>query len=156
MCQRSGRPAMGFSTLPGRRVDPIRACMTATTRGFFGDLVMPRLPRACGACWWGRWPVHSNSVWTRLRCEGRRGQRKSSGFALIAGADVAKRAHAIFRVRTPGAVRKLGWLRPFEAGAIGDQAFADACNHGCDLMRQPAMARRVFRAVAIQIEVELH
>ena len=28
--------------------------------------------RAC-ARWQWRWPVHSNSVWTRLRCGGRRG-----------------------------------------------------------------------------------
>ena len=30
MCQSSGLPAIGFSTLPGRRVEPMRAWMTAT------------------------------------------------------------------------------------------------------------------------------
>src|SRR5690606_25406828 len=32
ICQSSGWPATGFRTLPGRRVDPMRAWITATTR----------------------------------------------------------------------------------------------------------------------------
>ena len=32
MCHSSGLPAMGFSTLPGRRVEPMRAWITATMR----------------------------------------------------------------------------------------------------------------------------
>ena len=33
MCQRSGLPATGFNTLPGRRVEPMRAWITATILG---------------------------------------------------------------------------------------------------------------------------
>ena len=58
MCQRRGLPAIGFSTLPGRRVEPMRAWTMATIRGAGCsgvDGVKQRAPRrrgcaARGAC----------------------------------------------------------------------------------------------------------
>ena len=45
---------------------------------------------------------------------------------------------------------------PLKPAAVGDQAFADARDHRRDFMRQPAMAGGIFRALAIQIEMEFH
>ena len=55
MCQSSGLPAMGLSTLPGSRVEPMRAWMTATTRSCSASAVHAASPAladmaAAGAC----------------------------------------------------------------------------------------------------------
>ena len=45
---------------------------------------------------------------------------------------------------------------PLKPVAIGDEAFADARDHRRDFLRQPAMAGRIFGALAIEIEMEFH
>src|SRR5258707_8090111 len=67
---------------------------------------------------------------------------------------MAQRTQSVGRVGAPFAVGKFGRNGLLEALAVGFRALANASDDRGDFVRQPAMARLVFGASAIEVEME--